>query len=610
MVPIILILPLLAAILLAAILDRKQAKYAALAASVISLALLPFIGTGTYTYGWIGVGNYQLSITFSVGAVNLLLLFMVLAISPFIFLYSFGYIKLPSEQKRYYIEMLGFETAMVIFAMAGGFIVFFIAWEFLSVASYLLIGFYNSRDRAAAAARKAITIVMIGDILLFAAIVLFLVSFGTLNFGPILSGIEAHSGILPGVAVFLLTAAVFTKSAQFPFHEWLSDAMEGPTTVSALLHSATMVKAGVFAVIILLPIFAAYGYLQPIIIVGVITAVLAALNAMKEMQIKKVIAYSTVQELALMLVAVCGGALAAGIYFFLAQGFYKVLLFFSAGSAMEATGKERLDEIGGVRSNRMIFVTTLFGVLAIAGFIPFDGFFSNVGLGSAFGALAAQSAFEMNFIIYLVMLAMGLATSFYMFRWFFTISKKADKSVEIAYDMQPRSMKYSMLAMAAFTLIAGAWFVYAQTYIPNGLAYHGVPGYANYNLLSINVAESVIETLIAVAGLILAYLVYARASSALAKTAKRIGMKGHQLPQTTFIFNAVYKYFCLMFIEIADGFYFLDLQINELFDRLGHAINRFGYYSSFAATGKLNYYVALFAAGLFVILVVALSVIL
>jgi len=290
MIALILLIPLLVALPIIALMrESKRIAYTAIAASIASLALLPFVNLGTFSIDWFNVGGFEFSLVSSVSELNIVLLILVFLLAPVIYTYSLGYIKNRSEFKRYYIEMVAFTVAMASFAIAGNFIFLFIAWEFLSITSYLLIGFWYRKRNAAIAARKAITIVFIGDISLLASIALFWNVYGTLTF----SSINATGGIASSAAVLLLIIAIFTKSAQFPFDEWLPDAMEGPVPVSAYLHSATMVKAGVFAAMVLFPIFAHTHKLTYFLTIGMLTAAIATTNAMREKHIKRVLAYST-----------------------------------------------------------------------------------------------------------------------------------------------------------------------------------------------------------------------------------------------------------------------------------------------------------------------------
>jgi len=571
--------------MLAIIADSRywHAKYLAIGGALASLMLFPLVGTGTQSFTWFSVGSINITLTFSVLPLNYLLLMLVLSIGLLVLIYSAGFMDLPSEQRRYYIEMLAFEASMLAFAMAGDFIVLFIAWEFLSLTSYLLIGFWYDRDRAIVAARKTITMIFIGDIALLAAIVIFQNNFHSLLFSAIIGNAGSGSALLPAA---LLLVAAMTKSAQFPVLEWLPDAMEGPTPVSAFLHSTTMVKAGVFMTIILFPLFAATGMLPAILILGAITVAIAVFGATRDRHIKRVLAYSTVEELGLMFVAIASNALLAAVYFLFAQSFYKALLFFSSGVSMKATGKEDLSEISGIRHNRLIYLTTLFGVFALAGFVPFDGFFANIGIDSAFSA---------NIIAYVLILLVDMATSFYIFRWLFKQSATASARVALNYDSTPRTMSYSMAVLAAASLAAGASFFLFPS------LFRGIGG----NPISISAIDPVIEAVLVAAGAYAGYLAYGKRRS------------GFRRLQSEFLFNQVYTATAMnaayghvaAFVEaLGDGFAYVDFMLGSALDWVGHGtvvlsggIRRF-------ASGSINAYVALFAIGMLVI-VLAVTVI-
>ena len=416
MIALVLLLPLFIALITMALINDKRAgiiRYIPFFASLVSLLLMPFISSGESSLSWFSIAGHTFSITTIDSPINALLLLIVFSMASIIFVYSFGFMDALSEQKRFYMEMTAFEIAMAGFAMSGNFIMLFISWEFLSLTSYLLIGFWHSRESASRAARKTVTIIMIGDIALISAMVIFYTIFGSLNFITIITSISSvpalyHNSFLMGV--FLLIIAIFTKSAQFPFQEWLPDAMEGPTPVSAFLHSTTMVKAGVFATLALLPLFMDTGYSSILLYFGILTATIATLNASRELHVKRVIAYSTIQELSLMIVAISSGAVLAGIYFFIVQSFYKALLFFSSGVMMKATDDEDLNKITGLRENKLLYFSTLFGALSLAGFFPFAGFFSSISITSTF-------SLSENFIIYLILSLISIGTSFYIFSW-------------------------------------------------------------------------------------------------------------------------------------------------------------------------------------------------
>ncbi|MDE1855004.1 MAG: NADH-quinone oxidoreductase subunit L [Candidatus Micrarchaeota archaeon] len=584
MTPLIILVPLLAAILAIAVDKRHDhAKYIAIAGALISLVLFPMADGGIEGITWFSIGGVQLTITTSVLPLNYLLLSLVLTIGVLILVYSAGFMDLPSEQRRYYIEMLAFEAAMLAFAMAGDFIVLFIAWEFLSLTSYLLIGFWYDRDKAISAARKTITIILIGDIALLGAMVVFQNNFHSLQFSAILGNAGTGLTVLP---MLLLLVAVMAKSAQFPLQEWLPDAMEGPTPVSAFLHSTTMVKAGVFVTILLFPLFSAAGLLPVMLVIGAATVAVGIFGATRERHIKRVLAYSTVQELGLMLVAVASNALLAAIYFFFAQSFYKALLFFSAGSAMKATDKEDLSEMSGIKRNKIVYITTLFGVLALAGFVPFDGFFANIGI---------DSAFSMNLVAYALMSLVSIATSFYIFRWMFKQSKKANARVALNYDSVPKTMSYSMIVLAAAALVASAaFFVFPSVF-------SGIGG----STINANVIDAGVETALVVSGAYIGYAIYGQQK----KTRLSRMEPEYMFNQvyTAVAINAAYAHVASFVEALAEGVAYVDARLNSAMDWIGHGMIRLSERMRMFASGSINAYVALFAIGVLVIVLVVVA---
>ena len=585
MIAAIVLIPLLAAIAgIAVYRNMRAAKKIAVAGSAIAMLLAALVTYGTTQFPWFAAGGHTFNISISVTPLNLLLLAMVLVIGLLVMVYSMGYMENVLEQRRYYIEMLSFEAAMVTFAISGNFIVLFIAWEFLSLTSYLLIGFWHGRQSAIRAARKAISIIFIGDLALLGSMAIFLNLFGTLEFAQIISGMgsampaELYAGIL------LLLVAVFTKSAQFPFHEWLIDAMEGPTPVSAYLHSSTMVKAGVFTVILLYPLFSSAQVSGIIFAFGVLTLVLSTLAASREMHIKKVIAYSTIQELSIMLVAVSGGAVLAAIYFFLIQGFYKALLFFSSGVVMDATGNEYLDKVSGLGARKIVFTATLFGVLSLAGFVPFSGFFANEAIGHSFSGAT-----------YLLLSGISLLTSFYIVRWFsYAARDRAKGAVEDAYIAMPGSMVYPIAALALLTLVASVFFFSFEGFITYG-------GYLNYlpiaTGLALSSSDSIYFTALIAVGAAAGYLIYYRRATK--HSAGWIGRIMHTGP----IVNGAYSVIAAVTGAFAGSVAEFDSWLNDRFDDIGRAVFRSGYIIRRVTFGSINSYAMAFAIGLVLLFV-------
>ncbi len=576
---VMLLLPLLIALAAIFFIDKEKARYLALGGSLISLIMLLFVSSGGYSITILSIGNYVIQLATNVANINLMLLGIVLIIAPIVILYSFGYINSEREQKRFYIEMLAFEAAMLLFAVSYSFITLFIAWEFLSLTSYLLIGFWYEKEVANRAARKAISIVFIGDMCILAVIAIVLAVASTLNFSTVFTVLQNKPGVEYIVAI-LLMIAIFTKSAQFPFSEWLPDAMEGPTPVSAFLHSSTMVKAGIFTMIILLPIFSQTGLNTVIFYMSLITIVLATMNALKEKHIKKIIAYSTVQELGLMALAISGGAIAAGIYFFFAQSFYKMLLFFSSGVIINANEKTNIDETSGLKVNKIIYITTLFGILSLAGFIPFDGFFASIGISSAFGT---------NLLIFAALNVFGLFTSIYSFRWMFLNSKKSTAGTNIRYLSTPKSMVYSMVIGAILTLLASVAFFYLSGFIFGSTV-------SSIGISSISITGIIMESLIAAAGVGIAFIIYKKGMSIKSRVVSKIINNG-------IIMNALYSHIANGVYGMADGTYLFEESLAKLFDNFGKIFVELSSVVRRASVGNINTYALMLSAGIIMLFV-------
>ncbi|MEM3839063.1 MAG: proton-conducting transporter membrane subunit [Candidatus Micrarchaeaceae archaeon] len=596
--PLLLLLPLLAALAALALAKPSRRLWIAAAlASFASLIMLHFVAYSTYTLQWFSADSLDVQIVATVAPFNMALLAIVFFVGGLIYVYSAGYMDTLSEQKRFYIEMLAFQISMSAFAMAGNFILLFIAWEFLSMLSYLLIGFWHTREKAVRAARLAITTVLIGDVSLIAAIVILWNLFGTFTFASIISNMAALSGPAASqlklyVASVLLIIAIFTKSAQFPFQEWLPEAMEGPTPVSAFLHSTTMVKAGVFASIILFPIFSAAKLLPVLLAVGLVTAVIATLNAIRETHVKRVIAYSTVQELSLMLVAVSAGALVAAVYFFIVQSFYKALLFFAAGDVMKATKKESITEIRGLKSNRLLYISTLFGVLSVAGLVPFSGFFASAGIDSSLSG---------NLPIYALISAISLGTSFFIFRWFIMISlpDKGDSKI-IMYKGLPKSMVLPAAILAAFTIASSAIIFYLNSFL-NPVGLQAAPYMLSSAPFLIKLPDLVLLTALFAIGAALAIALYSKGQSK-SHTQSMLGYS-HGL------FIIFYDMLAKFVYEISEGIVAFDIYLSSAFDWIGHFFVLAGRGFRRASVGSINPYAFIFAVGLAAIFALALLVV-
>jgi NADH-quinone oxidoreductase subunit L len=372
---------------------------------------------------WIAISGFQVNFDFTVDHLTLIMLGVVTGVGFLIHLYSAGYMAHEEGYWRFFAYLNLFMFFMSVLVLASSFLLLFVGWEGVGLASYLLIGFYFKKDSASDAGKKAFIVNRIGDFGFLLAMFLLVAHFGNLNFTDVFATItqhpEWHGGFLTAIALLLVVGAT-GKSAQIPLYIWLPDAMEGPTPVSALIHAATMVTAGIYMVARCHTLFdRSTTALIVVAIIGAATAIVAASIGMVQHDIKRVLAYSTVSQLGYMFLACGVGAYAAGIFHLLTHAFFKALLFLAAGSVIHAlSGEQDMRNMGGLRKRIPVtFWTMTSGVFAIAGIWPFAGFFSK-------DEILYQTFISDNPIaklLWLVGLVTAGMTSFYMFRlWFKT----------------------------------------------------------------------------------------------------------------------------------------------------------------------------------------------
>jgi len=368
------------------------------------------------TWGWIPAdGGPIATVGVLVDPLSNAMLVLVTLVSLLVQIYSLAY--LADERRaplgRYYTYQSLFVFSMLGLVLAPGFLQMFIFWELVGLCSYLLIGFWYERPAAARAAVKAFWITKLGDVGFIVGIVLLWSATGTFEFDDLFEKAQANALAVPGLAaiMFLIYLGAVGKSAQFPLHVWLPDAMEGPTPVSALIHAATMVTAGVYMVTRTEPLFALVPEVLTLIAwVGAFTALLAATMACVEGDIKRVLAYSTVSQLGYMMAAAGAGASPAGFLHLLTHGLFKALLFLAAGAVIHAAGTNDIFRMGGLfRAMPHTAIVFVVGTLALAGVPPLAGFFSKEAV--------LGGVWEAHLAVPFLMLALtALLTAFYMFR--------------------------------------------------------------------------------------------------------------------------------------------------------------------------------------------------
>ncbi|HEY7099228.1 MAG TPA: NADH-quinone oxidoreductase subunit L, partial [Terriglobales bacterium] len=385
-------------------------------ASQFSSPTLPYVETVAH---WLRAGSFQVDFAFQLDQLSLVMLLIVTGVGFLIHVYSVGYMWEDAGFYRFFSYLNLFMFFMLTLILASNYLLMFVGWEGVGLASYLLIGFWFVKDSAASAGKKAFIVNRIGDFGFLIALFLLIQHFGSLDFQSVFEKVApldkeaSGAGLLTAIAILLMVGAA-GKSAQIPLYVWLPDAMEGPTPVSALIHAATMVTAGVYMVARSHVIFErAPIALTVVAIIGTLTALFAATIGITQTDIKKVLAYSTVSQLGYMFMAAGVAAFSASIFHLMTHAFFKGLLFLGAGSVIHAVGGEQdMRRMGGLRKKIPVtFWTMTIATCAIAGIPGLSGFFSKDEI--------LWRAYQANWIYWLIGVFTAFLTSFYMFRLLF-----------------------------------------------------------------------------------------------------------------------------------------------------------------------------------------------
>ena len=430
-----------------------------------------------HLYTWIASGNFEAGINFQVDQLSGLYLLVITGVGFLIHVYSVGYMDGESGYYRFFAYLNLFVFFMLILVLADSFLLMFVGWEGVGLCSYLLIGYYFEKDSAAEAAKKAFLFNRIGDFGVLSAVMLIFLAFGSIEFGTINAEAAArleYGGALVTAITLLLFLGATGKSAQIPLYVWLPDAMEGPTPVSALIHAATMVTAGLYMVARLSHLFVLAPFTMNVIaVVGTATALLAATIAVTQTDIKRVLVYSTVSQLGYMFLAMGVGAFGAGVFHVMTHAFFKALLFLGSGSVILAIHHEQdMRKMGALKNKLPItYMTMLLGTFAISGIPFFSGFFSKDEILWK----AYSSPLGGPWLWGVALLTAGL-TAFYMFRMIYLTfhgESRVDSHTAEHVHESPLSMTISLMILAILAVIGGFFGVPHVFYlIPNGMEYY------------------------------------------------------------------------------------------------------------------------------------------
>jgi NADH-quinone oxidoreductase subunit L len=446
-------------------LSEKQAGTLATSWVVVSFILsvvlfLQISSSGTavqiHLFDWINADKFQVPLALQVDQLSVIMMLLITGVGSLIHIYSIGYMHGDAGFKRFFSYLNLFIFFMLVLVMANNYVLMFAGWEGVGLCSYLLIGFWYKNHEYNAAANKAFIMNRIGDLCLLFGLFMIFSQFGSFVYSDI--NLQATNNVAIDATVMtaitlLLFAGATGKSAQLPLYTWLPDAMAGPTPVSALIHAATMVTAGIYLIIRSNVLFVLAPFTNDIImIVGLTTAIFAGLIAFKQNDIKKVLAYSTVSQLGLMFFALGLGAYGAAFFHLLTHAFFKALLFLGAGSVIHGlSGEQDIRNMGGLKKYmKSTHIVFLIGVLAIIALPPFAGFFSKDNILTA--------AFIKSPLLWVLALISGLLTVFYMLRLYFVVFQGKERmDAEVASHIHESSkvMLFPLFVLAILSVFGG-----------------------------------------------------------------------------------------------------------------------------------------------------------
>ncbi|PYK77401.1 MAG: NADH-quinone oxidoreductase subunit L [Verrucomicrobia bacterium] len=523
--------PLVASFFILILANSRRRTAAALAIlgqiAALALSITAFLPTlaapgfrSVHNFTWFTFGDQALRLGWVLDPLAAAMMVMITLVGLCIFIFSVGYMGGDKNFTRFFAYLSFFSGAMLGVVIANSLLLLFVSWELVGLASYLLIGFWIDRPSAAAAAKKAFITTRIGDLGFFLGMLWLYHSSGTLLFYDQGRGCLENAGLLAiGASATFIALLIFCgaigKSGQFPLHVWLPDAMEGPTPVSALIHAATMVAAGVFLVARVYPLFSlgAVNGVTPsltvVVSVGVVTALMASLIALAQFDIKRILAYSTVSQLGLMMVSLGVGGVAAGIMHLIAHGFFKALLFLGAGSVIHGLHHEQdIRKMGGLRWIMPVtFLTYAIGMMNLSG-VPF--FFS--GGWTKEEVLHATAHWPASALPHYLMLAGVILTALYMTRQIIYVFFGSKRAALDAHE-SPLVMKMPLVVLALCSILFALVLTPAWPWLHAYL--NGEPAHADFGLL---IQPIILLSLVLVAGGIgLGWLMYRNVPDPLAR---------------------------------------------------------------------------------------------
>ncbi|MEW6161816.1 MAG: NADH-quinone oxidoreductase subunit L [Nitrospirota bacterium] len=574
-------------------------------------------------YTWVVSEKFIVSIGFLIDQLTAVMLIVVTGVGSLIFIYSIGYMHGDKGYYRYFAYLSLFVFFMLMLVMGNNFLVLYLGWEGVGLCSYFLIGFWFEKKSASDAGKKAFITCRFGDFGFALGVILIFLTFGTLHYVPVFDEVKGVAGqtinilgwevdLITLIALLLFAGAV-GKSAQIPLHVWLPDAMEGPTPVSALIHAATMVTAGVFMVARCNPIFnLSEVAMLTVAVIGAVTSLFAATIAIFQNDIKRIIAYSTISHLGMMFAACGVGAYAAGIFHLYTHGFFKALLFLAAGSVIHAVHHNDIQRMGGLKKYQPItYITMLIAALSAGGVPGLAGFFSKDEIiWSIFAAVSPAGK-----LVWILITAVAFFTPFYSFRMIFLTFHgkfRGTHHEEHHLHESPPVMTIPLMLLAAGAL--GAGWVGIPTILGGGahIAHFLEPVLGHPELHGTHAQEwgvMGLSTTIALSGIVIAAILY------LIKTYLPLRLAQSFSGIYRVVFNKYYvdELYNLTIVKpglwIADSFIerFTDAKIIEgIVNGVPRSIGRFAGILRKVQTGITQHYAIIMAAGVFILIVLIL----
>ncbi|ABB15054.1 NADH-quinone oxidoreductase subunit L [Carboxydothermus hydrogenoformans] len=544
-----------------------------------------------YSTRWFSMPGLRIDVGIMLDPTSAMMLWVVTLVASLVQIYSLGYMEGDPGFSSFYAYLSLFAASMLGLVLSSNLLQMFVFWELVGLCSYLLIGFWFYKDSAREAAKKAFITTRVGDFGLLIGLLSLQLIFGTLNIPELAEKAVNFQNYVSAGTLTLVLVVLFLgpigKSGQFPLHVWLPDAMEGPTPVSALIHAATMVVAGVYLVGRILFLFKAVPTAMHVVaIIGGFTAFFAATIALTQTEMKRILAYSTISQLGYMMLALGAASLTASMFHLMTHAYFKALMFLGAGSVLHALhGKAHIHEMGGLYK-KMPWTTWTFviGALAIAGIPPLAGFWSKDEILLVVKE-AAHEAPGIYTPLFWLALVTAFLTAFYMFRQVFTAFFGPEKPENHPHEA-PWNMRLPLLILAFFSIVGGwvglPWLEKGFGYwVRMGEFHHAEPDYV---LMGVSV-------LVALAGIYLAYLMYLKKAIDPDKVAEKFGVL-YKLSYNKYYIDEIYLWFNQMVVDgMGKILYWFDLYIVDgIVNGIGAITRGSGAVLRYTTTGNLQTY--------------------